>query len=393
MSHKHGIDRTQSILFPSVEDDYASNGTNTYYINNPAGQTEVVQKGTANSNYTYNIVGNDNLGQITVASSTINRYYYLKDHLGDIKMIVNSSGGVDSWNDYYPFGMQMGGRNGSTSADGRYKYISVEQDAETGYLATGQRWYDPRIGLFRMKDPLNQYPSPYTYCGNNPITLADPTGMYGTTHYTVDGTDISSDMYNDVFAEHVQNFEMNQQHQQSEQQLGQYNEKVDGNSQTTNPLLKQYVQPCSTSVGTPKNTSSQPNNNLLQSFILPAVATGVEVASDAHDAATLATTVIEVSKATKLLLKSTESIGYIAPAVTTYTTIMDYKSGEISKNQMILNLSGAAGTVIATAYSSVAGASAGTAVFGLGVGGEIMKYSGIWCAPTGALRENVMPLP
>jgi hypothetical protein len=27
---------------------------------------------------------------------------------GDVKMIVNSSGVKDSWNDYYPFGMQMG---------------------------------------------------------------------------------------------------------------------------------------------------------------------------------------------------------------------------------------------------------------------------------------------
>ena len=60
---------------------YASNGTDTYYINNPAGQTELVQKGLSDSNYTYNIMGNDNIGQITVASAILNRFYYLKDHL------------------------------------------------------------------------------------------------------------------------------------------------------------------------------------------------------------------------------------------------------------------------------------------------------------------------
>jgi len=121
-------------------------------------------------------MGNDNIGQITVAASTLNRFYYLKDHLSDVKMIVNSSGVKDSWNDYYPFGMQMDLRNGSASADVRYKYISVEQDNETGYLATGQRWYDPRIGRMNRPDRfdfLSPDINPYNYSFNNPIRFSD----------------------------------------------------------------------------------------------------------------------------------------------------------------------------------------------------------------------------
>jgi len=38
-------------------------------------------------------------------------------------MIPNISSNVDSYNDYYPLGMQMPGRNSVSSADARYKFI------------------------------------------------------------------------------------------------------------------------------------------------------------------------------------------------------------------------------------------------------------------------------
>jgi uncharacterized protein RhaS with RHS repeats len=47
------------------------------------------------------------------------------------------------------------------------------------------RAYDSRIGRFTCIDPhSNKYPglSPYVYCGNNPITFIDPTGMDSTIY-------------------------------------------------------------------------------------------------------------------------------------------------------------------------------------------------------------------
>ncbi|MCA0444616.1 MAG: hypothetical protein LCH54_00155 [Bacteroidetes bacterium] len=35
----------------------------------------------------------------------------------------------------------------------------------------------PKTQRFLSPDPLNQYPSPYAYVGNNPISLVDPSGM------------------------------------------------------------------------------------------------------------------------------------------------------------------------------------------------------------------------
>ena len=136
-------------------------------------------------------MGNDNIGQITVAATTLNRFYYLKDHLGDVKMIINSSGVKDSWNDYYPFGMQMDLRNGTTSADARYKFTGKERDVvETGYDYFGARYYDSRIGRWMSLDLLeDEYPysSPYVYVQNDPINYFDP-----------DGEDLISVKYNDM---------------------------------------------------------------------------------------------------------------------------------------------------------------------------------------------------
>lgn len=39
----------------------------------------------------------------------------------------------------------------------------------------GARYYDPEVGVFLGTDPENQYWSPYTFCGNNPVNAIDVT--------------------------------------------------------------------------------------------------------------------------------------------------------------------------------------------------------------------------
>ncbi|MHB2149765.1 interleukin-like EMT inducer domain-containing protein [Calditrichota bacterium LG25] len=59
------------------------------------------------------------------------KYFYLKDHLGNIRVTVDENGDVKGYNDYYPFGLQMPGRsmNNALSTD-MYKYSSKELDEE-----------------------------------------------------------------------------------------------------------------------------------------------------------------------------------------------------------------------------------------------------------------------
>ena len=80
-------------------------------------------------------------------------------------------------------GEQMPGRNLSGSADGRYKYISVEQGPETSLYATGPRLYDPWSGTFLGVDPMASDStlapwSPYQYSFDNTVRFKDPTGKW-----------------------------------------------------------------------------------------------------------------------------------------------------------------------------------------------------------------------
>jgi len=120
--------------------------------------------------------------QIKRNGSMWKRFYFLKDHLGSIRVTVNASGNVVSYDDYYPFGALMYGRSQeSSSVDGRYKFTGKERDAETEYDYFGARYYDARIGRWLQVDPMaEKYPgwSPYAYVMNNPLLLKDADGRF-----------------------------------------------------------------------------------------------------------------------------------------------------------------------------------------------------------------------
>jgi RHS repeat-associated protein len=137
--------------------------------------------------YTVAVVYYDDDGQagnmvtLTVTIDLFHTYYYLKDHLGSVKMIVDAYGNVAGYNDYYPFGMTMPGRSGICGgADARYQFTGKERDvAETGYDYFGARYYDSWSGRWLQVDPMDSSfhgISPYVYCMNNPIGFIDLFG-------------------------------------------------------------------------------------------------------------------------------------------------------------------------------------------------------------------------
>jgi RHS repeat-associated protein len=86
---------------------------------------------------------------------------------------------------YYPFGMVLGGQswqNTLQNTKNDYLYNGKEFQDELGldWYDYGARFYDAALGRFFTPDPLGQFASGYVYCGNNPIALIDPSGMWAS---------------------------------------------------------------------------------------------------------------------------------------------------------------------------------------------------------------------
>ena len=125
-------------------------------------------------------------------------HYYLKDHQGNNRVLVNKNGGVEEINHYYPFG----GVFASEENVQPYKYNGKELDTKKGlnWYDYGARQYDAALGIFTTVDPSSEkyYPtSPYVYCGGDPINRIDPTGADwykdsdGNYHWAERGGDIA----------------------------------------------------------------------------------------------------------------------------------------------------------------------------------------------------------
>ena len=118
-------------------------------------------------------------GYITFDSNQPVYHFYLKDHLGNNRVVANASGQAEQVNHYYPYGGLMAE---STCGDvQRYKYNGKELDRMLGldWYDYGARHYDGALTMWGTVDPLcEKYYgiSPYVYCGNNPINAFDPDG-------------------------------------------------------------------------------------------------------------------------------------------------------------------------------------------------------------------------
>ena len=87
---------------------------------------------------------------------------------------------------FKPYGENRAAANTTLWPDLTHGYLGSPKDTSTGYTDVGARKYDPSLGRFISADPLLQTTDPaqlggYTYAGDNPITLSDPTGLSGDT--------------------------------------------------------------------------------------------------------------------------------------------------------------------------------------------------------------------
>ena len=111
--------------------------------------------------------------------------YYLKDHLGSTRAVLNEAGDIVEATMYQPYGMMNDVFGASTAEiEVREKFTTKEFDEEGGtgvgdglnLFYFGARYYDPEIGIWTSTDPAGQFWNKYSY-SPNPINSIDPDGQ------------------------------------------------------------------------------------------------------------------------------------------------------------------------------------------------------------------------
>ena len=140
--------------------------------------------------------------------------FFLRDHLGSVRVVARPDGKAVQVNHYYPYGMAFAGGRMSGNAEAHpvtgeggnvidgdleigggtggmelarpgasqpYRFLGNElyTSNSLGLYDFSARMYDPALGRFLSVDPMAETclnMTPFAYCGNNPIIRVDPEG-------------------------------------------------------------------------------------------------------------------------------------------------------------------------------------------------------------------------
>ncbi|MGH9908985.1 MAG: RHS repeat domain-containing protein [Pyrinomonadaceae bacterium] len=102
--------------------------------------------------------------------------YFIQDHLGTARGLVDASGAVISSLAYDSYGNVTSGTPLS-----RYTYTGreLDTDTQTGLIYYRARWYDPEQGRLISEDPagIEAGVNLYAYVENDPVGSSDPFGL------------------------------------------------------------------------------------------------------------------------------------------------------------------------------------------------------------------------
>ena len=160
----------------TIEYVYAADGTKLR-------TKHVINGTTTTTDYCGNVVYENGVQKLLlteagyVTLSDRKYHYYLQDHQGNNRVVLNQNGTVEEVNHYYPFG----GLFASSTNVQPYKYNGKELDTENGlnWYDYGARMYDPALGRFTTVDRYaEKYSSmsPYQYAANSPVMNIDVNG-------------------------------------------------------------------------------------------------------------------------------------------------------------------------------------------------------------------------
>lgn len=118
-------------------------------------------------------------------------FYYIKDHLGSTRAVLDRDGGLVEGVSYQAYGDvdQLLDAEAAGSEDPvREKFTGKEYDEDgreddkpNGSLGMqlvyfGMRYLDPEVGIWTSTDPMDEFWNSYSYVGGNPVNLLDRWG-------------------------------------------------------------------------------------------------------------------------------------------------------------------------------------------------------------------------
>ena len=126
--------------------------------------------------------GAGGVGGLLARATSAATLAYTFDGNGNVSELVTAAGSVAGHYEYGPFGQttaQTDSDATGTFAANPYRFSTKPLDAESGLYYYGYRHYNPVLGRWINRDPIqeNGGKNLYGYCLNNPVAKFDPLGL------------------------------------------------------------------------------------------------------------------------------------------------------------------------------------------------------------------------
>jgi RHS repeat-associated protein len=118
-------------------------------------------------------------------------YYFLNDHLGAPRALVDSAGTIVWRAAYLPFGKAQLITETITN---NFRFPGQYFDEETGLHYNMHRYYNPATGRYMTPDPIGLEGgiNLYGFVQNDPVNFVDPWGLRGSYPYYPTGADVKA---------------------------------------------------------------------------------------------------------------------------------------------------------------------------------------------------------
>jgi len=106
-------------------------------------------------------------------------FYYLHDHLGSVRGIVDDTGTERARWAYTPYGIRSANQIATDPVESEFTFTGHYHHEPSGLVLAPFRAYSPELGRWISRDPIGEAGgiNMYGYVGNDPINFWDPDGL------------------------------------------------------------------------------------------------------------------------------------------------------------------------------------------------------------------------